>query len=133
MARKDLARIALSYPHVYVAQVSLAANPMQLIRTFNEAASYNGPSIIIAYTPCIAHGIKGGMSNSLENEKEATKSGYFPIFRYNPITEEFMLDSKNVDFDLYEDFLNTQTRYTMLKKINPEQAEELPSNKKRIR
>lgn len=131
VARKDLARIALSYPHVYVAQVSLAANPMQLIRTFNEAASYNGPSIIIAYTPCIAHGIKGGMSNSLENEKDATKSGYFPIFRYNPITEEFMLDSKNVDFDLYEDFLNTQTRYTMLKKINPEQAEELLEQQKK--
>ena len=71
------------------------------------------------------------MSNSLENEKEATKSGYFPIFRYNPITEEFMLDSKNVDFDLYEDFLNTQTRYTMLKKINPEQAEELLEQQKK--
>ncbi len=125
VARKDLARIALSYPHVYVAQVSLAANPMQLIKVFNEAAAHNGPSIVIAYTPCIAHGIKGGLSNSLENEKDATKSGYFPIFKYNPATEEFSLDSKNVDFDLYEDFLNTQTRYTMLKKINPTQAEEL--------
>ncbi|MDD4719164.1 MAG: pyruvate:ferredoxin (flavodoxin) oxidoreductase [Bacilli bacterium] len=130
VARKDLARIALSYPHVYVAQVSLAANPMQLIKTFNEAAAYNGPSIIIAYTPCIAHGIKGGMSNTLENEKDATKSGYFPIFRYNPITEEFTLDSKNVDFDLYEDFLNSQTRFTLLKKLNPDEAEKLLENQK---
>ncbi len=125
VARKDLARMALAYPHVYVAQVSLAANPMQLIRAFNEAAQHNGPSIVIAYTPCIAHGIKGGMSNSLENEKAATKSGYFPIFRYNPKTEVFTLDSKNVDFDMYEDFLNTQRRYTVLKKVNPKQAQEL--------
>ena len=131
VARKDLARIALAYPHVYVAQVSLGANPMQVIKAFNEAAAYNGPSIIIAYSPCIAHGIRGGMSNSLESQKDATKCGYFPIFRYNPVTEKLTLDSKNVDFDLYEDFLNTQTRYTMLKRINPNHAEELLQNQKK--
>lgn len=131
VARKDLARMALSYPHVYVAQVSLGANPMQLIKTFNEAASYNGPAIVIAYSPCIAHGIKGGMTNSLESEKNATKSGYFPIFRYNPVTKEFSLDSKNIDFDQYEEFLNSQTRYTSLKKINPEQADTLLENQKK--
>ena len=130
VARKDLAKIALSYPHVYVAQVSLGANPMQLIKAFNEAVAYNGPSIIIAYTPCIAHGIKGGMSNSLESEKEAVKVGYFPIFRYNPQTEKFILDSKKVDFDLYENFLNSQTRYTSLKKVNSIEAEQLLKKQK---
>ncbi len=125
VARKDLARMALAYPHVYVAQVSLGANSMQLIKALNEAAAYNGPSIIIAYSPCIAHGIKGGMSNSLDSEITATKSGYFPIFRYHPETKTFTLDSKKVDFDLYEDFLNSQNRYAMLKEINPNKAEEL--------
>lgn len=120
--RKDLARIALSYPHVYVAQVNLGANPVQLIKAFNEAESYKGPSIIIAYAPCIAHGIKGGLENCIENEKLATKSGYFPTFRYNPVEAKFTLDSKDVDFDLYDEFLNSQTRYSMLKNINEEQA-----------
>ena len=123
--RKDLARIVMSYPHVYVAQVNLGANPIQLIKAMNEAESYNGPSIIIAYTPCIAHGIKGGLENSLENEKMATKCGYFPTFRYNPTNEKFTLDSKDVDFDLYDEFLNSQTRYSMLKTINPDQATKL--------
>ncbi len=131
VARKDLAKMALAYPHVYVAQVSLGANPMQLIKTFNEAVAHQGPSLIIAYTPCIAHGIKGGMSNSLESEKEAVKSGYFPIFRYNPQTEKFSLDSPKVDFDLYKDFLNSQTRFSSLKKVNPENAQELFEKQKK--
>ena len=129
--RKDLARIALSYPHVYVAQVSLGANPMQLIKAFNEAESYKGPSIIIAYTPCIAHGIKGGLEEAIENEKLATKCGYFLTFRYNPVEAKFTLDSKDVDFNLYAEFLNNQTRYSMLKRVNPEKAQELlEANKK---
>lgn len=123
--KKDLARIALSYPHVYVAQVSLGANPNQLIKVFKEATNYNGPSIIIAYAPCISHGIKGGMSNTIDMQKLATASGYFPIFHYNPEEQKFYLDSKNINFDLYEEFLNSQTRYSMLKTINPEHAEEL--------
>lgn len=125
--KKDLARMMMTYPNVYVAQVSLAANPMQLIKAFNEANSYNGPAIIIAYAPCISHGIIGGMSNSLEMEKDAVKCGYFPIFRRNPLTK-FSLDC-NPDFNLYEDFLNKQTRYTVLSKINNEADELLKLNK----
>ena len=119
--KKDLARIAMSYPNCYVAQVSLAGNPIQLIKALKEANEYDGPSIVIAYAPCISHGIKGGMSNSLEMEKQAVMCGYFPLFRYHPING-YSFDSKKVDFDKYEIFLNNQTRYAMLKKINPDQA-----------
>ncbi len=124
-AKKDLARIALSYPHVYVATVSLGYSPNQLVKAFNEASSYDGPSIIIAYAPCTYHGIKGGLSNSIESERLATKSGYFPIFRYNPTSKKFTLDSKDVDFNLYDEYLNSQSRYSILKKINPTKAETL--------
>ncbi len=127
--KKDLARIAMCYPHAYVAQVSLGANPMQVIKAFKEANEYNGPAIIIAYTPCISHGIKGGMENSIEIEKLATKCGYFPTFRYHPETG-FILDSKDVDFELYDEFLNSQTRYSMLKVINKESAERLLTENK---
>lgn len=121
--KKDLARIAMSYPNVYVATVSIGANMMQVIKAFEEASKHNGPSIIIAYTPCISHGIKGGMRESVNMEVLATKCGYFPTFRYNDGV--FVLDSKNPDFDLYEDFLLKQTRYSMLKAVNPEKALEL--------
>jgi len=123
--RKDLAKIALTYPHAYVAQVSLGANGMQVIKAFKEAAAHNGPSLIIAYSPCIAHGIKGGMGNSVADQEMAVKSGFFPIFRYNPNGEKFTLDSPKVDFDLYEDYLASQKRFAMLKEINTEQVEEL--------
>ena len=122
--KKDLAQIAMSYPDAYVAQVSLGANPMQTIKAFKEANEHNGPAIIIAYTPCISHGIKGGMENSVNMEKLATASGYFLTFRRHPING-FTLDSKNVNFDLYEEFLKNQTRFSMLKTINPEKANEL--------
>ena len=115
--KKDLAKIALTYPHVYVATVSLGANMMQTIKALNEAKNYNGPSIVIAYAPCIAQGIKGGMVNSIEEEKFATNTGYFPLFRYNPDAKEFSLDSK-ADFDRYYEFLNNENRYTTLKKLN---------------
>ena len=127
--KKDLARIAMSYPDAYVAQISLGANPMQAIKAFKEANEYNGPAIIIAYTPCISHGIKGGMERSVDMEKLATKSGYFLTFRRHP-KDGFTLDSKNVDFELYEDFLNSQTRFAMLKTVNPEKSEELLQSSK---
>ena len=127
--QKDLARIAMSYPQAYVAQVSLGANPQQVIKTFKEANEYPGPAIVIAYTPCISHGIKGGMENSLEMEKLAVSSGFFPTFRRHPV-EGFHLDSKKVDFDLYEEFLNMQTRFSMLKVINPEKASSLLEDSK---
>ncbi len=123
-AKKDLAKIALTYPHVYVGAVSLGANMQQVIKTFTEAKNYNGPSIIIAYAPCIAQGILKGMSNSIAEEKLATEVGYFPIFRYNPETKEFHLDSK-ANFDGYMDFLMGETRYRVLNKLNPERASKL--------
>ena len=114
----------MAYPHVYVATISMGANSNQALKAMKEAEAHKGPSIIIAYSPCISHGIKGGLVNSIDIEKLATTSGYFPIFRRHPETG-FTLDSKNVDFDSYEEFLNSQTRYSMLKTINPEKAEEL--------
>ena len=122
--KKDLARIAMSYPNAYVAQISLGANMMQVIKTLKEANDYNGPSIVIAYCPCISHGIKGGMENSLSSGRIAVESGYFLTFRRHPING-FTLDSKKVDFDKYEEFLTSQTRYSMLNKVNKEKAEEL--------
>ncbi len=120
--KKDLARIAMAYPNVYVAQISLGANMMQAIKAIDEANKHEGPSIIIAYAPCIAHGIKNGMGESSNMEALATKCGYFPIFRYD---KELILDSKNTDFNLYEEFLDSQTRYNMLKKVNPDKALEM--------
>ena len=123
-SKKDLARIAMSYPNVYVGQVCLGANPNATIKVMMEAANHNGPSIIIAYTPCISHGIKGGLVSSVDMAKLAATSGYFPIFHYNPEDKKFTLDTK-VDFDKYEEFLETQTRYSMLKVVNEEKAKEL--------
>ena len=123
-AKKDLAKIALTYQHVYVGTISLGANMQQAINTLNEAKNYNGPSIVIAYAPCIAQGILKGMSNSIEEERIATQVGYFPIFRYNPETKEFKLDSK-AEFNGYKDFLLGESRYRNLQKINPDKADEL--------
>ena len=115
--KKDLAKMALNYPHVYVGTISLGANPQQAIKVLKEAESYNGPSIVIAYAPCIAQGIIKGMKNSINEEKNATLSGYFPIFHYNPITKEFKMDSK-ADFSKYNEFLTGEDRYNSLKKIS---------------
>ena len=122
--KKDLARIALSYPHVYVGTVCLGANPNQLIKVLKEANNYNGPSIVIAYAPCISHGIAGGMENSIDIEKQAVSCGYFPLFHYMPDLG-FTLDSKNVDFSDYSNFIERQTRFNALKKVNPSEANEL--------
>ena len=127
-AKKNLARMALSYPHVYVGTISLGANPMQAIKVMKEAESYNGPSIIIAYAPCIAQGIIKGMKNSINEEKDATDSGYFPIFHYNPDTKEFKVDS-NADFSKYEEFILGEDRYKSLKKLNKEGDKLLSNNK----
>lgn len=124
-AKKDLARMLLSYPQIYVATVSLGANMAHVIKVFKEAAAYKGPSIVIAYTPCIAHGIEGGMENSVSMERLATECGYAPIFHYHPVDHKFYLDSKEPNFDLYDEFLKKQTRYQMLLKVNPNEAEQL--------
>ncbi len=128
--KKDLARIAMCYPNAYVATINLGANQAQTLKAFKEAEAHQGPSIIIAYCSCIAHGIQGGMENSLKAEAMATKCGYFPIFRYVPEEEKFYLDSKNVNFDLYDEFLETQNRYRSLKMLNPLQAEQLLESNK---
>ena len=127
-AKKNLAKIAMSYPHVYVGTISLGANPMQAIKVMKEAESYNGPSIIIAYAPCIAQGIIKGMKNSINEEKAATESGYFPLIHYNPENREFKLDSK-ADFSKFEEFTLGEDRYRSLKKINKDGDKLLDKNK----
>ena len=128
-AKKDLAKIALSYPHVYVGTISLGANTGQAVRVLKEAEAYDGPSIIIAYAPCIAQGIIKGMKNSLQEEKDATASGYFPLFHYNPSTKIFNMDSQ-ADFSKYQEFINGEDRYRSLNKLNKEAKELLEENQK---
>lgn len=128
VAKKDLLKMALNYPHVYVGSISLGANPQQAIKVMKEAEAYNGPSIIVAYAPCIAQGIIKGMKNSLKEEKDATNCGYFPIFHYNPETEEFKMDSK-ADFTKYYEFILGEDRYCSLKKISKDYKDKLENNK----
>ena len=128
--KKDLARIAMCYPHVYVACVNIGYNKEQYLRALQEANNHDGPSIIIAYAPCIEHGIKSGMEHSLDDSYLASKCGYFLTFRYNPDTKIFILDSKDVDFDKYDEFLANENRYANLRKVNPEGANELLDRQK---
>jgi pyruvate-ferredoxin/flavodoxin oxidoreductase len=128
-AKKDLAKCALNYSHVYVGTISLGANPQQAIKVLKEAENYNGPSIIIAYCPCIAQGIIKGMKSAISEEKKATESGYFPLFHYNPTTNEFKIDSKS-DFSEYEEFLLGENRYLSLTKINKNSKKILEENQK---
>lgn len=128
--KKDLARMAMVYDDVYVASISLGGNMQHTIKALTEAEKHNGPSIIIAYAPCITHGIKSGMKNSIKEEKLAVESGYWPLFRYNPEEDKLYLDYKNPNFDKYEEFLNNENRYVMTKLVNEEHAKELfDSNK----
>ena len=125
-AKKDLAQMVLTYPNVYVATISLGANYNQTIKALVEANNYNGPSIVIAYAPCIAHGIKNGMKNSIKEEKLVTESGYFPLFRYNPETKELSKDSVS-NFDKYDEIFERENRYASL---NPDNKKILfPKNK----
>ena len=129
-AKKNLAMMAISYGNVYVAQISMGANKMQAIKALKEAESYNGPSLIICYSPCQAHGLKGGLANSQKTEAQAVECGYFPIFRYDPRLEKegknpMQIDCKEPDFTKFRDFVMTQTRFSQLPRINPEHAEEL--------
>ncbi len=129
-AKKDLARMALTYPHVYVGSISMGANYQQAIKVLMEADAYDGPSIVLAYAPCIAQGMLKGMENTMEEEKHATASGYYPIFHYQPETKKFTLDSK-VNFDEYFEFLAGEDRYRMLKNISPDTYKELLEQNKR--
>lgn len=127
--KKDLAAIAMSYGYVYVAQIAQGADYNQCVKAFVEAESYPGPSIIIAYAPCINHGIKGGMRGAQTEEKRAVQSGYWHLFRFDPrLAEEgknpFQLDSKEPTAD-YQEFLQNEVRYSSLARSNPEKAKAL--------
>ena len=124
VAKKDLAKIALTYPHVYVGSISLGANMQHTVKTLMEAEAYPGPSIVFAYSPCIAQGILTGMESSIEEEKKAVQSGYYPLFHYDPVTRKFSLDAKP-DFDRYYEFIAGEDRYRILKKVNPDKYREL--------
>ncbi|XMB71926.1 pyruvate:ferredoxin (flavodoxin) oxidoreductase [Mycoplasmatota bacterium WC30] len=128
--KKDLAALAMSYEHVYVASISHGANATQLNKAMIEAENYPGPSLILAYSPCIAHGIKGGLGNSHQEAKLATECGYWPIFRYDPrlIAEgknPLQIDSREPKWEKYHDYLLNENRYQQLVKTNPERAKEL--------
>ncbi len=127
--KKDLAGIAMSYGYVYVAHIAMGADYNQCIKAIAEAEAYNGPSLIIAYAPCINHGIKGGMSIAQTEEKKAVESGYWHLYRFNPTLKAegknpFILDSKAPTKD-YKEFLMGEVRYNALARQNPERAEKL--------
>ena len=127
--KKDLGRMMITYGYVYVAQVGMGADKNQLIKALKEAEAYPGPSLIIAYTPCIAHGIGGGMGKTQEQTKKAVEAGYWHLYRYNPLLKEegknpFVLDSKEPKAS-FQEFLNSEVRYASLKKTFPKEAETL--------
>jgi pyruvate-ferredoxin/flavodoxin oxidoreductase len=133
--KKDLGLIAMSYGYVYVASVSLGANRGQYLKAVLEAEAYPGPSLIIAYAPCIAHGLKNGLGEANEEEKKAVESGYWTLYRYNPLLEKegknpFILDSREPTVDIKE-FLDGETRFSSLMMSFPEEAEKLHSQLKR--
>ena len=128
--KKDLGMIATTYGYVYVAQVSIGANPAQYIQALKEAEAYNGPSLIICYAPCINHGIKAGMGKTQAEQKKAVECGYWHLWRYNPMNAQkgenpFTLDSKEPDWSKFQAFIDGEVRYNSLKKAFPEQAAEL--------
>jgi pyruvate-ferredoxin/flavodoxin oxidoreductase len=129
VTKKNLADMAMSYGYVYTAQVAMGANPNQTLKAIREAEAYDGPSLIIAYAPCINHGIKSGMKNAMPEMKKAVQSGYWNLFRFDPSKAEkgenpLTIDSKEPSLS-YEDFLMGEVRYTSLKQSFPDRAEEL--------
>ncbi len=123
--KKDLFKIALCYPNCYVAEVSLGADYNQTIKAFKEAHEHKGPSIIICYSPCVEHGIKNGMINSISEEKKAVKCGYTILMRYLPSEEKLYIDSKEPDFTEYIDFLSNERRFKTLMEKDQVRAEAL--------
>ena len=129
MKKKDLGRMLMSYGNVYVAQICMGADRNQTIKAITEAEAYNGPSLIIAYAPCINHGIKAGMGTAQLQQKRAVEAGYWALYRYNPDREKagenpFILDSKPPTAD-FKEYLLSETRFAALQQDNPEHAEEL--------
>ncbi len=114
-AKKDLGQIAMAYGHVYVAQVSMGANKQQTLNAIKEAESYDGPSLIIAYSPCAEHGIKGGLANHQRTQAKAVECGYLALYRFDPRKEQpLTIDSKEPNWDLFNDFLLSETRFSQL-------------------
>jgi len=134
--KKDLGYIAMTYGNVFVAQINSNASAAQTLKAFQEAEAYPGVSLIIAYSPCIAHGIKGGMGKSGNQGELATKCGYWPIYSYDPRLEAegknpIKITGKEPDWSLYDEFLMNEVRYVSLKKSNPEHAKELFEHNKK--
>jgi len=128
--KKDLGMMAMSYGYVYVAQVAMGSSPVQYMNAIKEAEAYDGPSLIIAYAPCINHGLKAGMGLSQKEEKLAVDCGYWHLYRYNPMLEAegknpFTLDSKEPDWTKFQDFLKGEVRFASLYKLFPDRAQEL--------
>lgn len=128
--KKDLGAMAMSYGYVYVAQIAMGANNSQVLKAMREAEAYPGPSLIIAYAPCINHGLRSGMGKTQAEEEMAVECGYWHLYRYNPQLEDegknpFTLDSKEPDWSKFQDFLAGEVRYTSLKKSFPAEAGEL--------
>jgi len=128
--KKDLGMIAATYGYVYVAQVAMGANQGHYLKALKEAESYHGPSLIIAYSPCISHGLKRGMGTAQAEQKLAVECGYWHLWRYDPRLEAegrnpFQLDSKEPDWSKFKNFLLGEVRYTQLIKSFPKQADEL--------
>jgi pyruvate-ferredoxin/flavodoxin oxidoreductase len=125
--KKDLGSMAMSYGYVYVAQIAMGANQTQTLKAIREAEAYSGPSLIIAYSPCINHGLRAGMSKTQEEQERAVEAGYWHNYRYNPLLENegknpFQLDSREPDWNKFQDFLNGEVRYTSLRQAFPEEA-----------
>ena len=128
--KKDLGMIATTYGYVYVAQIAMGADQAQTLKALKEAEAYPGPSLVIAYAPCINHGLKAGMGKSQAEEEKAVKCGYWHLWRYNPQLEEegknpFSLDSKEPEWDKFEDYLKGEVRFASVAKQFPKEAEEL--------
>ncbi|HHU06715.1 MAG TPA: pyruvate:ferredoxin (flavodoxin) oxidoreductase, partial [Clostridiaceae bacterium] len=124
--KKDLGAMAMTYGYVYVAQIAMGASQLQTLRALREAEAWDGPSLVIAYAPCINHGIKGGLTVAQRQEKDAVETGYWHLYRYNPSlkAEEknpFILDSKAPSRP-YTDFLEKEVRYTTLYRTYPEET-----------
>ena len=123
--KKDLAQIAMTYGYVYVAQIAMGADYQQTLNAIMEAEAYDGPSLIIAYAPCINHHAKAGMGKAMETMERAVKAGYWHLFRFNPEKEKpFTLDSKEPT-DRYNDYIMSESRYSSLAKSFPDRAKEL--------
>ena len=128
--KKDLGLMATTYGYVYVAQIAMGADNAQTLKALREAEAYDGPSLVIAYSPCISHGIKAGMGRAQEEERKAVECGYWQLWRYNPDNEKsglnpFTLDSKEPDWSKFKDYLKGEVRFASLFKMQPEAAEEL--------